>query len=453
MRLLHYSDIENVHDDPESVGRLAGTIQSATDDGTLVCGTGDDIAPGVMPLVSRGEIALLFFEAIRPRFETFGNHDFDFGVERTADLVDRSPQQWLSANVLTDDGQFAGVDRWTIERIDGSRIGFFGLTDPTTPPAEARENGVTFADPIPAAHRAVEALRDRDVEYVVALSHLGQGDDRLAAACDVDIILGGHVHTERIERIGETLLTRPGSGGKTVFEIDVESRTVTRHVAKEGPLDAALASAYRKRIEDAGLDTIVAHVEESIERSDRSAYRGESRIGNFVTDAYRWAAERVLGTEPPVVGLQNSGGIRTGAPLSGPVTKRDLIGIVPFDDAVVVVELTGEQLRSVFREGADTPGFGEPDWWHAHVSGANLVYDHTEDLLLEAIVAGQPVDPESSYRLAVSEFLLGTEIEFPTLNDASVLERLDAQYNILINYAREIGINPDLEGRIVRKRR
>ncbi|MEF8777511.1 MAG: metallophosphoesterase, partial [Natronomonas sp.] len=131
MRLLHYSDIENVHDDPESVGRLAGTIQSLTDDRTLVCGTGDNIAPGVLPLVSKGEIALDFFEAVSPTVETFGNHDFDFGPDRTAEIIERSPQRWLSANVFRGGEPFAGVDQWGIERVGAERIGFFGLTDPT----------------------------------------------------------------------------------------------------------------------------------------------------------------------------------------------------------------------------------------------------------------------------------------------------------------------------------
>ena len=450
MRLLHYSDIENAHDDPESIGRLAGTINALTGEQTLVCGTGDNIAPGVLPLVSRGEIALEFFEAIRPAVETFGNHDFDFGPDRTAELVDRSPQRWLSANVSRDGSPFADVDRWGVEQIGDCSVGFFGLTDPTTPSVGDFGRELVFSDPIEAAHRAVGALRDHGVDYVVALSHLGRADGRLAAACDVDVVLGGHVHSERIERIDGTILTRPGNGGETVLEIDLESGEVTRHVVADGPTDEALMARYRDRLSKAGLDTVVGHVDDPIARTDREAFRGESRIGNFVADAYRWAAERAVGTDPPVVGLQNSGGIRTGPPLSGPVTTGDLIGIVPFDEPLVVAELTGSELRSVFQEGAETPGFGESDWWHAHVSGARLTYDHDDDRLREATVAGESIDERRTYRLAISAFLLETDVEFPTISEEHVIERLDTQYELLIEYARTVGIEPSLDGRIVR---
>jgi len=450
VRLLHYSDIENAHDDPDRIGRLAGTIGSLRDDRTLVCGTGDNVAPGVLPLVSKGKIALEFFDAVSPAVETFGNHDFDFGPDRTEEIVRRSPQRWLSANVRRHGGPFAGVDPWWIARTDGDSVGFFGLTDPTTPPAGDGGDKIEFRDPIPAAREAVDALRDRGVDHVVALSHLGRRDDRLAAACDIDVVLGGHVHSERVERTAGTVLTRPGSGGETLLEIDLPTREVVRHEVSEGPLDAGLAARYRERLSEAGLDDAVGCVSEPIERTDAEAFRGESRVGNFVADAYRWAAERAVGSESPVVGLQNSGGIRTGPPLSGTITAADLVGLVPFDEPLVVAELSGRELRSVFAEGADTTGFGESDWWHAHLSGARVTYDHHDDRLREATVGGGPVVDSATYRLAVSEFLLHTDVEFPTLTGDHAVERLDTQYEILIAYADTVGIDPSVEGRIVR---
>ncbi len=449
MRLVQYSDIENVHDDPESVGRLAGTIRSVRGSDSLVCGTGDNTAPGVLPLVSRGAIALEFFDAVDPDVETFGNHDFDFGPDRTAELVRRSPQRWLSANVIRNGEPFAGVDRWGVERVGDERVGFFGLTDPTTPSIGASAD-LDFSEPIEAAERAVVALRDRGVDHVVALSHLGRADDRLARACDIDVVLGGHVHTGRVDRLDGTILTRPGSGGEVVLEVDLDTGDVERHAVAEGPVDTELTSRYEKRLSAAGLGEVVGHVEEPIGRTDREAYRGESRIGNFVADAYRWAAERAVGTETPVVGLQNSGGIRTGEPLAGDVTVADLIGVVPFDEALVVAELTGAELRSLLEEGAAVTGFGESDWWHAHVSGARITYSYGDGRLTEATVADEPIDDDRRYRIAVSEFLLYTEVEFPTLEERHVIERLETQYDVLIEYVRTVGIDPKLEGRIVR---
>jgi 2',3'-cyclic-nucleotide 2'-phosphodiesterase (5'-nucleotidase family) len=450
VRLLHYSDIENAHDDPERIGRIAGLVAERRGPDALVCGTGDNVAPGVLPLVTRGEQALDFFEAVSPTAETFGNHDFDFGLERTRELVAASPQEWLTANVYHDGDRFADCRPWAVREVDGGRIGLFGLTDPTTPSGAETARSLTLVDPIEEARRAVEALRERDVDYVVALSHLGRADERLAAACDIDVILGGHVHSERVERTAGTLLTRPGDGGRTVLEIDLAADEVTRHTVAEAPLDTDLAATYREHLEAAGLDEVVGHVDDPIRRTEREAFRGESRVGNFVADAYRWAAERELGADPPVVGLQNSGGIRTGPPLDGEVTVADLVSLVPFEEAMAVAELSGAALLEVFREGAETTGFGEADWWHAHVSGARLVYDYTDDSLVEARVDGEPIDPDGTYRLATSEFLLHTDAEFPSLTERNALELLDTQYEVLADYARAVGVDPELDGRIVR---
>ena len=459
MRLLHYSDIENAHDDPERIGRLAGVISSLNDDDAVVCGTGDNVAPGVLPLVTRGEVALEFFDAVKPDVSTFGNHDFDFGANHTRRIVARSPQEWVSANIYDGRERFAGVSPWTVREIGSERVGFIGVTDPTTPAANPSAKALAFTEPVAAVTAAIDDLNDVGVDHVVVLSHLGRDDERLAGACDVDVILGGHVHSERIERIDGTVLTRPGNGGAVLFEIDLDDGDVTRHVVDDGALDASLTARYRRQRADAELDTVVGHVETPIRRTEREAFRGESRVGNFVADAYRWAAERDVG-DVPVVGLQNSGGIRTGPPLSGDVTVFDLVSLVPFDEPLVVVELSGAELLAVFREATDTTRFGEADWWHAHVSGARVVYDYADDELVDASIAdGTVAEPSASfsqvrergqYLVATTEFLLHTADEFPTITEQRRIRTLDVQYEILADYARERGIEAELDGRVVR---
>ena len=84
------------------------------------------------------------------------------------------------------------------------------------------------------------------------------------------------------------------------------------------------------------------------------------------------------------------------------------------------------------------------------MSRARLAYESDDDRLAATTVAGEPIEPDLLYRLAVSESLLHTDVEFPTLAESSVVERLDTQYRVLIEYARTVGIDPMVEGRIVR---
>lgn len=447
-RLLHYSDIENAYDDPERIGRLAGLIDSLRTDATAVVGTGDNTSPGVLPLVTEGRQALDFFEAVDPDLDTFGNHDFDYGPESTRDIVRESPQDWVSANVTLDGDHFGdadGVVPSTVLELGEYRFGFFGVTDPRTASINPNAEALTFTDPYEAASEAVADLREQSVDYVVALSHLGNGDEELAMEVDVDVVLGGHVHSERVERVNDTLLARPGANGGVLLEIEFASApTVNRHEVPDAPLDEPVAAALRDRMAAAGLDEVVTTAERSIERTERTVFRGESRIGNFVTDAYRWETDAD-------VALQNSGGIREGPPLDGEVTVADLISVVPFEEPVVVAELTGSELFEIFRQASgQNLGFGDPEWWHAHLSGATLVWDHTENEIESATVGGEPIEAGETYTLATTDYLFYTDHEFPALDDEHRVDRYGIQYEVLAAYAREVGIDPAVEGRIIR---
>jgi 2',3'-cyclic-nucleotide 2'-phosphodiesterase (5'-nucleotidase family) len=446
-RLLQYSDLENVYDEPERAARVAGAIQSLDGPDALVVGTGDNVAPGVLPLVERGRQALTLFEAFDADYETFGNHDFDFGPDATARLVADAPQTWLSANVQNGDGgafaAAAGVVPWTLHEVDGVRVGLFGVTDPATDSLNPQAAGLRFTEPVTAARDAVDALRDAGADYVVALSHLGAGDDALARRTDVDVVLGGHVHAERVERVDGVPVTRPGANGHVVLEVSLDDGAVSvqRHETATAPADRSVASAFEGRIEAAGLNEVVAHADSPLVRDEETVFGGECRVGNLVADAYRWAADAD-------VGLQNSGGVRAGPPLAGDVTRADLVSVVPFEEPVVVAALDGDRLLDLFGEAAGEVDFGESDWWHAHVSGAQLVWDRDRDELHEATVGGEPVDPDARYTVATADYLLHTDHEFPTLDQSDRVGERGIQHEVLADYVERRGLDVAVEGRI-----
>lgn len=450
VRLLHYSDLENVYDDPEQAARVAGTVgMLRRDDGRdpLVLGSGDNTAPGVLSLSSEGRQSLDLYAAMEPDAETFGNHDFDYGPEATCEIVRDSPQTWVSSNATMDGepfGSSCGVVPWTILEAGAERVGVFGVLDDDTPSLNPAAGDLSVSDPIPAARDAVEALRAEGVDYVVGLSHLGRRDEALAAAVEVDAVLGGHIPSERIERLDGTVLTRPGSGGEVLLEVELPSGEVTRHEVAAAPAMESVAARLRERQAQTGLDEVVAHISEPIERTETRVFRGESRIGNFVADAYR----HVAGAD---VGLQNSGGIRNGPPLVGDVTVADLVSVVPFEEPVSVARLTGAELLDVI-EGAAGVGlaFAEQGWWHAHISGLEIVWDEADGRLMEARVGGEPVDPDREYTLATTDYLFHSDDEFPALEEAHRIRQLDTQYEILATYAREAGIDVAVEDRITR---
>jgi len=449
-RIIQYSDVEKAYDTPERIGRFAGTVAAADGPDALVVGTGDNTGPGVLSLVTDGEQSLDLFTALTPAFETLGNHDFDHGLDATRDIIASSPQTWLTANVQRDGERFARrlTRPWASRTVDGQRIGFVGVTDPDTASANPQANTLTFTDPIEAVAEAATALRENGADVVVVLSHLGRTDDELARTCDVDVILGGHVHERRIDRIAGTLLTRPGANGQAVVEVDLGGAEPTAQFREtaDGRVDDRVTEAIADRLSAAGLDEVVGRVDEPLDRSRATTYGGECRLGNLVADAYRWAT----GAD---VGLQNSGGLRNDTvPLEGALTVADMVSVVPFEEPLTVAELTGTELRTLCRQASGRQvEFGEPDWWHAHLSGIELVWNDDTQTIERLQVGGRPVRDAETYTLATSNYLYYTEREFPVLTGPHRISVTDVQYEALADYVRETDIAPVVDGRLTRR--
>lgn len=157
--------------------------------------------------IFKGEVELRAMHAMRYDAATLGNHDFDNGVGGLVDMLHHAPDlKWVSANYEVAGSRLEPhVEPHVILERGGIRIGIFGLGiafDGLVLPD--LHEGVSYEDPILAARRQTDALREAGCDLVVCLSHLGyryRGEDRpddvsLAAEVPgIDAILGGHTHT------------------------------------------------------------------------------------------------------------------------------------------------------------------------------------------------------------------------------------------------------------------
>jgi len=447
LRLLQYADLEAAYDDPDHVGRLVGLIDRLRDAETVVCGAGDDTGPGVLSMVTEGRQTLDFFEAVAHDVETFGNHDFDHGLDALRSVVDDSPGTWVCANAALDGDRFAsdeGAVPWTVVGAGDLRVGVVGVAHPETADINPNAAPVQFTDPVSAVERGVAALRDRGVDRLVVVSHCGD-DAPLARAADVDVVLGGHDHERRVDRVDGTLVCRPGGTGRFVLEVsfDGDDPTATHHAVDDAPRDAAVVEALRDRIDAAGLGDVVGTVDDPVVCDLLACKRGESRIGNLIADAYRWRS----GAD---VAVNSGGGFRRRPPLAGDVTAFDLVGVTPYDADVVVVRVDGEGLRATLRDLAlvDAPD-DLPIWQFGHVGGASVVWDDAAAALRSARVGGERIDPSATYDVATSEFFLASDL-FPAFGPDDVVSRHGPQYEAVVDYARETDLDADLDGRIRR---
>lgn len=446
--LLHYADLERAHDDPETIGRLVGLVERLRDDETVVCGSGDDTGPGVLSLVTQGRQALDFYRAVDADVETFGNHDFDHGIDELLSVVEESPPTWVCANAVREGERFGatqGTEPWTVVQAGDRRIGIVGVAHPETAEINPNAAAVRFTDPIPAVEFAVDRLRNESVDRVVVVSHLGD-DTELARTVDVDVVLGGHDHERTVDLVDGTLVCRPGGTGEYLLEVSFadDRPTATHHDVAEGPLETNVAETYRRRTAEAGLAEVVGTTDEPIHCDLTACKQGESEIGNLITDAYRWKT----GAD---VGLNSGGGFRRRPPLRGAVTAFELVEVTPYGTDLVVVRVDGETLLATLRglALADAPD-DLPRWHFGHVSGAEVVWDDAAEELRAARVDGDPVDPAAAYEVATSEFFVASDGLFPAIGPGNVVGRHGPQYEAVVEYVHETGLHPRLEGRIHR---
>lgn len=501
LRVLGYSDLENAYDDPARVGAFVDLLARRRDERTLVVGAGDDTALGTLALLtdeSRAQ-ALPFFEAVEPAADTFGNHDFDHGRSWAGEWADRVPATYCCANVAGPaegfNGDTGGVPDGIVVERGGHTIGVVGVAHPETADICGTVDELDFVDPVAAANAAFAELGA--VDHRVVLAHCGAEDPTVARGVDADVVLGGHLHSRRIERFDDTLLVRTAGGGTELVEVtlggadrDDGSADVAFHEVdpvsfdpksaptaeadggRQGPGDgrtvapssderagaessddrpvpessdrtpaaASVAETYRQRRTALGVDEVVAHVDDPLVRTERERFGGESRVGNFAADAMRASAGAQLGLFP-------GGSVRTGDPITGAVTVDDVVSVCPFGGPVVECELRGSELRAVLEEAA-SPHPGDRGWVQFHVSGGRVVWTD-ESELARASVDGDPLDTDGTYRVAAPEYVVTIDAFGPLHRENVVAEHAE-QWQALVAHARDGGLDVACERRIAR---
>ena len=147
-----------------------------------------------------GEPILTLMSEIGYDAMTLGNREFHVADALLRLKIGKAQFPILSANMRWRDNQGDALPTTpSIIRTmpNGLRVAVFGLTIPmvTTRMAARVVSAFVFDDPITAARRQIESLRDQ-VDILIALTHIGlREDERLAASCpEIDIIIGGHSH-------------------------------------------------------------------------------------------------------------------------------------------------------------------------------------------------------------------------------------------------------------------
>jgi 5'-nucleotidase len=205
--------------------RIAGVIsetKSANPNSTLVLDAGDCLMGTLFQALEPSTgFQLNLMKLTGYDVVALGNHDFDFGSQKYADIVLNAAKKgalpvMLAGNAVTDpenhaDDEFEAVmndgliKRYQILEREGLKIGVFSLMGKDADESAPYALPVTFEKIVPAARHLVKELENKGCDVIICLSHSGitkdkkgvwSGEDvKLAQQVKgIDLIISGHTH-------------------------------------------------------------------------------------------------------------------------------------------------------------------------------------------------------------------------------------------------------------------
>jgi len=410
---------------------------------------------------------MLVMNALHYDAMAVGNHEYNFGLKVLEKARVEAQFPWLSANTYDKGTTRTHYQPYIVKEIAGVRIGVLGLTTPGIPNWDNAQNyeGLEFREPVAEAKKWVPVLRGKEhVDFVVVAMHMGLEEDlntgvinpgqvpnenkALAIARQVpgvNLILMGHTHRDVPSMVvNGVLLTQADYWGKHVARVEIyfdrdvrgrwqpaaeSARTIATDDRVEPDAEAAkLAEAY-----DRETETWLARVigESAFDLYAQDAHLHDTAILDLV--------QRVqLEAGKADVSMVASFNAHARIP-KGPVTVREIAGLYIYENTLVVLEVTGKQLKEALEHSAKyfrayEPGRHASDLIDERIPSYN--FDIAEGVSYELDISkpigqriqnlsfkGQPVKPEQKFRLATNNYRVNGGGGYTMYKDAPVVYR------------------------------
>ena len=370
-------------------------------------------------------------------FFTLGNHDFNHGPQVLSRYIKAMDAYCLCANV----SGLEGVRETALVTMkNGLRVGLTGVVTHHVNVWERPENlrGITVSEPLPAAKKALESLREQGADITVCIYHggfegdldtgvlLSESDEnqgcRLCRELDFDILLTGHQHLPIAPRkLYHTVICQTPDKGKQFahLEITLDEGGVTAQGALEaaGGVTHPEAAAILKPLDEAAaswLDTPVGHLDEPLMPKTPIEMAAEgSVIANFFNQVQLAAS----GADISCTSLGNEvKGFRQD------VTVRDVVATYIYSNTLQTLQVDRAVLKQALERCASyfalredgalevSPEFLKPKVEHYnydYFSGIQVTMDVRRPLgqrVISILYQGRELPPEQSLTLCMSDY-------------------------------------------------
>lgn len=465
---------------------------------------GDAIQGEAIGAQTKGSAIIDIMNTVGYDYAIPGNHEFDYSLSTFLDLTKNADFTYLSANFVDLQTDSTVFTPYAVKDFDGKKAAFIGICTPetytkSTPVYFQDENGNylysfsenTFYETI---QNTIDQAREDGADIVIAVGHLGingtasgwKSTDVIANTTGIDVFIDGHSHETIANNIyqnkdGEDVpLTSTGTKFDNfgIMKIQMDASDASNDISITAQLlhpsevtydsSEAASEAYhsvQNKIDHYNQELSylyevlgTAETELTINNAEgvRRIRSGETNLGDFVADAYRSICQADIA-------LVNGGGIRASVS-AGDVTRKSLMDVNPWNNAMCVIEASGQQILDALEHGARN--LPEENGGFLQVSG--LTYDidtwkespvimdeqgtfqsidpAKERRITNVKVNGQALEPDKMYTVCGSVYTLQNSGDGFTMfkNDKVVAQdNLPTDATMLISYFTDV-----LNGRI-----
>ena len=429
---------------------------------------------------------------------SYGNHEFDYGVDRLLMHQARANFPFLATNIV--DSATGKAPSWVrpsaVFTIRGVKVGVIGAELKNTPElvSAGATAGLTFLPEAARIKAESERLRKLGVRVQVVVIHQGTNTGTnpigntpgaewtgpiLDIANDlqsttVDAMIVGHTHRISNLMVGKILVTEGINAGTSysVLQLMVQGGDVqwaggATRVAKS--IGVPQRADVKAIVDAANAETAVLRNQvigtQSVDILRAPSRLFESAMGNLVADAMR---AKYPGVE---AAYTNSGGLRAdivSTPPSageqpGEITWGEMFAVLPFGNRTVIETLTGAELTTAFLNGftpSCDPAFAGGTGRFPQVSGLKVTYHCAGTTpVVDGIwktpdgPAGPatPVGPTDTVRFVTNDFMFtGGDGYTAFTGGTDVLQPGDALLDVAIEYVTAHSpVAPTVDGRII----
>ena len=454
-------------DKPAEVGGIAriaalvGEIRTQnekTGARTLVLVAGDILQGTPMSTVFMGEPDVLALNMIGVDALTVGNHEFDFGLDNLLALRKLAKFPIISSNIVwKKNGELVFEPTAAFEISGGVTLTVIGATTrellTTTKPSNVEKVD---------ALNSVETVRKYYASAirkgpVILLSHSRAVTDSLIAdaAPGLAAVIGGHdqVLFSPYRTVGKVPVFQAFEKGKFLGRVDftIDAATGEAKIASWGyiPVTADLAvdpevdglvKGYAARL-DAKFKEVIGENREFLDGERGRIRYEETNLGDWVADIMR----EFTGADAALI---NAGGLRASID-RGPVTVESVFKAMPYENELLVVDLTGTELLAVLTRSVRGTR-EEEDGGFLHVSGIRFTIGGKSPR--DVTVGGRPLDGTATYKVAITDFMFSGGDGYDQFAGKKAVDTGLPLRELMVDTVRRTGvIDSRTDGRISRR--